>query len=212
MNIGDGKSEMKRFVEAYKDLTGFGEPALIVEDRVRFIRQGMALVSDPELHRTLDLDPAELGAFRAARPGRGGSGVTTPAALALLTISYAVDVKRRSMLAEKTLELAAAEYKKDPELPSTGEPCPFTGARNLINALARMLADETLFARTVSLQATEGHCAVIADKLDSGETEFADFCRPGDLPPMPRYHTVGLDVPLLSFLRDLLNPTELEVA
>jgi hypothetical protein len=199
---------MKRFVEVYKDLTGFGEPAIVVEDRIRFLREGMAAVGDLELQRLLDFDPVELAAFRAARPGRGGSGFITPAALALFTTSYLIDVKRRSMLAEKTLELAAAKYKKDSELPNTGEPCPFSGARNLINALTRILADETLFAGALELRATEGHCAVITYKLESGEIGGSFFCRPGDSPPTARYHDVVLIVPMLRFLRDLFVPEQ----
>ena len=34
--------EMTWFVGVYKDLTGFGEPALIAEDRIRFMRQGVS--------------------------------------------------------------------------------------------------------------------------------------------------------------------------
>jgi hypothetical protein len=180
---------------------GFGEPALIFEDRTRFLREGLAQI-DPHKLRPI-LDPDELDAFRAIRPGRNGSGDLTPTSTAFLVVSYLVDVRRRAELAQKTLELAGAAHDGEGG-------CELSGANNLIGALIAVLTDEAIFDRALTVRASEGRCAEIIFRSDSGEFAASYFCREGDFPPTetPLYRDRVLLVPRLAFLLDYTKKME----
>jgi hypothetical protein len=179
---------------------GFGEPAAIFADRTRFLREGLAPIDERRLRRILD--PGELSAFRAIRPGRGGTGDLTPTSTALLLTSFLIDIKRRAELAARTLELAGALHD--------GGRCPFTGGKNLVGALIAILADKTIFDRAETVRASEGRCAEIIFKSENGELAASYFCREADFPPTetPLYRERVLIVPRLAFLFDYTRKME----